>query len=109
MIDPTLFLYKIQPARPGMLTDGSTPEEDLIISQHFDYLKELTDRGIVFLAGRTLNTDPSSFGIVIVTVDSEQAARELMHNDPAVKQQVMRAELYPFRLALVGCMTTILN
>jgi uncharacterized protein YciI len=85
MIDPTLFLYKIQPVRPGMLTEGCTPEEDQIISQHFKYLKALTDEGKVLLAGRTLNTDPSSFGIVIIAVDSERAARDLMHNDPAVK------------------------
>jgi uncharacterized protein YciI len=104
MTDSTLFLYKIQPVRPEMLTVGASPEEDQIISEHFAYLKGLTDKGIVFLAGRTLNTDPTSFGIVIFTASSEQAARQIMHNDPAVKQQVMRAELFPFRLALLGAL-----
>jgi uncharacterized protein len=83
-----------------MLSVGSTPEEDQIISQHFAYLKDLTDAGVVYLAGRTLNIDPSSFGIVILTASSEQEACQIMQNDPAVKQQVMRAELYPFRIAL---------
>jgi len=32
------YLYKIQPARVGMLSEGPTPEEAAIIAQHFDYL-----------------------------------------------------------------------
>ncbi len=102
MTDIFQFLYKIQPVRPEMLTDGPTPEEGKIVSEHFNYLKKLTDAGIVFLAGRTLNTDNSSFGIVIFMASSEEEARKIMQNDPAVKQRVMRAELYPYRVALLG-------
>lgn len=104
MAGSTLYLYKIQPVRPEMLTEGGTAEEDRIISEHFEYLKSLTEKGIVFLAGRTLNTDPSSFGIVIFNADSEQQARQVMLDDPAVKQRVMHAELYPYRMALLGAM-----
>lgn len=96
------FLYKIQPVRPEMLTDGPTPEEGQIVSEHFNYLKKLTDAGVVFMAGRTLNTDHSSFGMIIFVASSEEEARKIMQNDPAVKQRVMRAELYPYRVALLG-------
>ncbi len=96
------YLYRIQPTRPAMLTDGPTPEEAEIVSQHFDYLKNLTERRIVLLAGRTLNTDPSSFGIIIFYADSEAAAREIVNNDPAVQGGVMRAELFPYRVALLA-------
>lgn len=102
MSDSALFLYKIQPVRPEMLSVGATPEEDQTISEHYTYLKSLTDAGIVLLAGRTLNTDNSSFGIVILTASSEEEARQIMLSDPAVKERVMRAELYPYRIALVG-------
>ncbi len=102
MPDSTLFLYKIQPVRPEMLSVGLTPEEEQIISEHFSYLEGLTEAGVVLLAGRTLNTDYSSFGIVILTAGSEEEARRIMLNDPAVKQRVMRAELYPYRIALLG-------
>jgi len=54
------------------------------------------------LAGRTLNTGVSSFGIVILAAGSELEARRVMLGDPAVAQRVMRAELYPFRIALLG-------
>ncbi len=97
-----LFLYKIQPVRSDMLTQGTTSDEEQIISQHFAYLQNLTKSGIVKLAGRTLNTDSSSFGIVILMANTEQEAQDIMQNDPAVKLQVMHAEFYPFRIALLG-------
>lgn len=96
------YLYKIQPIRSEMLTESPTEDEQNLISQHFDYLKNLTDQGVVLLAGRTLNTDETSFGIVIFIAESEEAATEIMNNDPAVKHKVMRAELYPYGLALMG-------
>jgi len=97
----TQYLYRIQPTRPAMLTDGPTPAEAEIVSQHFNYLRELADQGVVLLAGRTLNTDESSFGIVIFLAASEDDANAIMQADPAVQQGVMRAELFPYRIALM--------
>ncbi|MFN8459619.1 MAG: YciI family protein [Anaerolineae bacterium] len=97
----TEYLYKIQPTRLGMLTEGPTPQETEIISNHFDYLKSLTEQGIAIFVGRTLTTDDSTFGITVFEADSEEAAGEVMTNDPAVVAGVMRAELYPFRVVLM--------
>ncbi len=95
------YLYKIQPVRPEMLSEGPTEEESKITEEHFDYLKQLMEKGIFILAGRTLNTDQSSFGIGIFKAMSVEAARQIVQNDPAVKNKVMRAELYPYRIALL--------
>jgi uncharacterized protein YciI len=94
------YLYRIQPTRPAMLTEGPTGEEEAIIGQHFAYLQDLTAQGVVILAGRTLNTDPNGLGIVIFHAADDEAAHALMTNDPAVRQGVMHAELFPFRIAL---------
>ena len=83
------YLYKIQ---PEMLTEGSTEIEERIISEHFAYLKDLMGKGVLILAGRTLNNDYSSFGITIINAESDEEARRIMHEDPAVKNHVMRAE-----------------
>jgi uncharacterized protein len=96
------FLYRIQPVRHDMLTSGSTEFESRIVSEHFNYLKQLTKDGVVILAGRTQNTDYSSFGIVLFNAETIQAAREIMLNDPAVKNNVFRVELFPYKLALFG-------
>jgi uncharacterized protein len=96
------YLYRIQPTRPAMLVDGPTPDESRIISEHFAYLESLTEAGVVILAGRTLNTDPSSFGIVIFRADSPERAITVMANDPAVQKGVMQATLFPYRIALMA-------
>jgi len=69
-----LYLCRIQPTREGFLTE-STPDEDRIVGEHFRYLERLAQEGVVLLAGRTLNTDRSSFGLVIFEAESEGAAR----------------------------------
>jgi len=94
------YMYRIQPVRPEMLTGGHTDEELQISSEHFEYLKQLMDEGILILAGRTLNTDYSSFGIAIFEARDDDHMREITANDPAVKQKVFRAEWYPYRIAL---------
>ena len=83
-----------------MLTEGTTPEEAEIIGEHFAYLQRLTREGVAILVGRTLTTDQDSMGIVIFAAHSDEEARVLMNADPAVSKGVMRAKLFPFRLAL---------
>jgi len=78
------FLYKLTPTRPDMLSKGLTDRESEIIGIHFDYLSGLFDKGVVKLAGRTTNTDASSFGVMIFEAEN-----------------VLAAQLFPFRIALM--------
>jgi uncharacterized protein YciI len=93
------FLYKITPVRLEMVTEGPTDEEAIIMLQHFNYLKSLTDQGTMLLFGRTQNSDATTFGLAIFRAESEYEGRSIMSNDPAVKEGVMRAELYPYEVA----------
>lgn len=93
------YLYHLQVTRLEMLTQGTTSEEDSILQQHSSYLHELTVNGVVFVAGRTQNNDESTFGIVIFEASDEEAARRIMCDDPAVKNGIMRAKLFPFQIA----------
>ena len=94
------YLYRIQPTRHEMLTAGSTPREAEIIGEHFNYLQRLTNEGVAILVGRTLTTEQDSMGIVIFKARSDEEARVLMNEDPAVSKGVMNAKLFPFRIAL---------
>lgn len=94
------FIYRIQPTRSGMLADGPNEREAEVVGQHFAYLQQLTAAGVVLMAGRTLTVDPQSFGIVVFRAESEAAARKVVARDPAVREGVMHAELFPFRVAL---------
>ena len=96
------FLYTIKPVRLEMVTEGPTAEEASILEHHSSYLSEMTERGVVLLAGRTQNSDEKSFGIVIFQAKSEEAARRIMEEDPAVEHGIMKAELYPYKIAFKG-------
>lgn len=95
------WIYILKVTRLEMLTEGSTPEEDEIVGLHFAYLKDLTEKGVMILMGRTQTADESTFGIAIFEAENEEAARTIMENDPAVAGGVMRATLYPYRVALM--------
>jgi uncharacterized protein YciI len=94
------FIYRIQPARLGILTEKPTETEMKTIGEHFEYLQKLVAAGVVFMAGRTMTADEKTFGLVIFQAATETEAVALMQNDPAVKLGVMKAELFPYRVAL---------
>lgn len=95
------FLYQLR-LIPALWEETNwTEKENAIVQLHFDALKELQQQGTLILAGRTLKDDPTDFGIVILEVDSEEEAYELMESDPAVKEGIMEASLFPYRVALL--------
>lgn len=96
------YLYRLQLTRPTMLADGPTPEERAAVGAHAAYLERLAGAGVVLLFGRTQTADAGTFGIVLLRTPTEAAARVVMVEDPAVVAGVMRAELFPFRIAGVG-------
>jgi uncharacterized protein len=94
------WLYHLVPARLEMVTEGPTPAEAETVSRHFAYLTALTEQGIMVIVGRTQNNDEHTFGIAIFEAEDEAAAKRIMENDPAVQGGVMRATLYPYKIAL---------
>ncbi|HEX2501376.1 MAG TPA: YciI family protein [Methylomirabilota bacterium] len=93
------FLYRLQATRPAMLTEGLTPEERTAVTAHVAYLERLATAGVVLLFGRTQTSDEKTFGIVILRAGSPAEAERVMADDPTVQARVMRAELFPFRIA----------
>ena len=99
-MEKSQFIYVLK-LLPHLLDQTSwTEKERKIVQDHFVRLQALRDEGKVFLAGRTLNMDPTGFGIVILEVDSEAEARKLMEQDPTVREGMMTAQLFPYRIAV---------
>ncbi len=96
------YLYRIQPTRTEMLTDGGTKEENATIQAHFEYLQALHQAGVASFVGRTLTTDADTFGLVVFDAADETIAQSIMEKDPAVKTGVMQATLFPFRTVFGG-------
>ena len=96
------FLYQLQLVRGDMLRTGPTDAEQAVVAEHFAYLQDLTAKGVIILVGRTLTTDENTMGLAVFRAESEDAARQIMQGDPAVKRGVMTATLYPFKVVLQG-------
>jgi uncharacterized protein len=96
------FLYKLQLVREDLLRTGPSDAEQAIVAEHFAYLQKLAAAGVVIFVGRTLNTDASTMGLAVVRVETEDAARAIMIDDPAVSKGLMTATLYPFKVVIQG-------
>jgi uncharacterized protein YciI len=92
----TFYLLQYHPPRQGF-ADSQTREESAIIAEHFEYLSRLHEAGIVTFAGRV---EDARFGLALLACENLAAAERLAAADPAVKGQLFRAEVLPFRLAL---------
>ncbi len=92
------YLYLIHPFRDGFF-EQTTPEEELVMEEHFLYLKKASEAGIVLLAGPCLD---QTFGIIVFRAEDDETARTFMFNDPSVKKNIMMAELHPMHISLHG-------
>ncbi len=91
------FIYIVKPRKENF-NETATIEENNIVGEHFLYLQKLLEQNILILAGPELNAE---FGIAIIETDSEDEARNIMENDPAVKKKVFSAKLYSFKVSLI--------
>lgn len=95
------FLYQLKLIPSLLIEENWTERENGIVDRHFKALQKQQQAGTLILAGRTLNMDPNGFGIVILEVESEEEAQSFMENDPAVKEGIMEATLFPYKVALM--------
>jgi uncharacterized protein YciI len=100
MAETSQFLYRIVPTRAQMLVSGPTEREMAVVDSHFAHLQKLAADGVVLMAGRTLDTGPDTWGIVVLQAASLAEAEALMRGDPAIAQGVMRGELFAYRVAV---------
>jgi uncharacterized protein YciI len=95
------WLYILKVTRLEMLTEKSIEEEDRIVGEHFEHLKRLKEEGITILMGRTTDDDETTMGLVVFRDENEAEARRILESDPAIRNGVMSATLYPYRIAIM--------
>jgi uncharacterized protein YciI len=102
-LQPTdIYTYTLKLKRPAITTEGPTEAEAAIVARHWAYLQDLTSRGILIFAGRTLVSNEESFASVVFRADSEEKARSVMEGDPGVREGIFRARLFPYEVLLMG-------
>src|SRR5438045_8736966 len=78
----TEWIYFIHPPRDDFAAT-MTAEEETVWAEHFQRLQRLLADGQLILAGPTLGT--ANTGLVIFDAPDEQAARQVMEEDPVVR------------------------
>ncbi|WP_113929073.1 YciI family protein [Bacillus sp. P14.5] len=95
------FVYKLRLVDKWTVDENWTDKENETVARHFRYLSRLLDEKALVMAGKTKGLEPSTFGIVIFEAETEEEAQSIMNQDPAVKEGIMTAELFPFQVALM--------
>lgn len=67
------------------------------MERHFAYSRRLFDQGKILLGGAA--TD-GSIGIIVLRAESEEEARKMYENDPAVIAGIGNTEFHPFHVGL---------
>ncbi len=94
---PVHFMVKLLGTRDGW-PDNMTPDEERIMGEHYVYLKELTRRGTVLMAGPV----SGQYGLIVLEVRSEEEARAIMEKEPSVVQGVHTYEISPMVASLMA-------
>jgi len=94
----TEWIYLLHPPRDDFAAT-MTAEEEAVWAEHFQRLQLLLANGQLILAGPTLGT--VNTGLAIFDAPDEQAARQVMEEDPVVRGGYARGELRPFRVSLL--------
>ena len=97
MHEKEYYFVRLLGTRPGWPED-MTDKESAIMQKHYDYLKDLTARKKVVIAGPVFG---NVFGLIILRVDSKDEALEIMNNEPSVTGGVHKYEMSPMKASLL--------
>jgi uncharacterized protein YndB with AHSA1/START domain len=94
---PQFFLVELHGIRAGW-PNNMTADEERIMGEHFTYLKGLTAKGTVLMAGPV----DMKWGLIVFRVYSEAELHEIMDKEPSVVQKVHTYEFSPMVVALLA-------
>jgi uncharacterized protein YndB with AHSA1/START domain/uncharacterized protein YciI len=94
---PLHYFVELHGTREGWPEDMIAAEEK-IMEEHFVYLRDLTAKGKVLMAGPVLG----KFGMIVLSVYSEEEARQIMAEEPSVKNGIHTYTLTAMRASLMA-------
>ena len=94
------FLYRLLPPRPTFAQDMGPAEAD-VMQRHVAYWQDLLSRDVALAFGPVLHTE-DPWGLGLLALDDEQAARAIAEGDPAIDSGTCTYELVPMQLVQRG-------
>ena len=92
------FFVQLLGTRPKW-PENMTSDEERIMAEHFEYLKDLVARKKVLLAGPVFE---EVFGLIVLQVGSREEAEEIMAHEPSIVQGVHTWTMRPMRCSLLA-------
>ncbi len=92
------FVYEITLYEQYKNSSSWGEKEKKIQQEHISYLDSLTTIGKIEIAGIIDQKLENQTGIIILNVDSYEQAKEIVLNDPSIKQGIMSARLRPINI-----------
>ena len=94
---PLFYLVELHGTRDGW-PNVMTADEERVMGEHFDYLKQLTAKGTVLMAGPV----DMKWGLIVFKVYSETELQEIMDKEPSVAQKVHTYTFSPMIVSLLA-------
>jgi uncharacterized protein YciI len=95
------FIYVLKLIDRLRTQNNWTVDDEKIVENHFNYLKQLQKDQKLILAGKTDGLDDHTFGIVIFEAASYEEALNIMNYDPSIVCGIMQGQLFPYSVALI--------
>lgn len=92
------WIYFIHPPREDFAAT-MTDEESAVWGVHFNRFQQMLAEGTIILVGPTLGS--KNTGLAIFEAPDEDAARQIMEEDPVIAGGFATGELRPFRVSLM--------
>ena len=90
------FLYRLLPPRPSFAQDMSEAGAG-VMQRHVGYWQDLLNRRVALAFGPVLDPE-EPWGLGLLEVRDEQAARAIGEGDPAVTSGICTYEIVPMQL-----------
>jgi uncharacterized protein YndB with AHSA1/START domain/uncharacterized protein YciI len=91
------YIARLSGTRPDW-PDNMTDKERKIMSDHYNYLKDLAAKNKVVLAGPCIGL----FGLVILQTESEDEAKAIMDNEPSITGGAHTYEISPMNVSIMA-------
>ncbi len=97
------YFFKLTSPRPTFPQD-ITNEERRLMDEHGRYFQDQFAGGNILLFGPVVATR-GAFGLAVLEVDNEEAARKFGESDPSVRAGLNRFEIHPMRVSAARALT----
>lgn len=94
------YLYQLKLVQRLNSDEAWSEADRQIVSDHFNHLKNLTEKGVALIVGRTNREYEDGFGIVILQAQDWEEANAIMNSDPSIVNGIMTGNLFEYRIAL---------